>query len=61
LPDKSQEIIVYCSNKACQNSPQVARRLVILGYQNVRDYAAGKQDWMEAGLPMESGVTSMER
>jgi hypothetical protein len=34
---------------------------VILGYQNVRDYAAGKQDWMEAGLPMESGVTSMER
>lgn len=61
LPDKSQEIVVYCSNKVCQNSPQAVRRLVVLGYQNVRDYAAGKQDWMEAGLPTESGATLIER
>ena len=25
-----------------------------MGYANVSDYAGGKQDWMEAGLPVES-------
>ena len=24
-----------------------------MGYENVRDYAGGKQDWIEAGLPAE--------
>ncbi|HUR37626.1 MAG TPA: hypothetical protein VM009_07395 [Terriglobales bacterium] len=26
-----------------------------MGYTNVRDYEGGKQDWVEAGLPTESG------
>jgi rhodanese-related sulfurtransferase len=55
VPDKDTAIIVYCSNAACQNSPQAARRLVALGYRRVFDYEAGKQDWIEAGLPTESG------
>ena len=25
------------------------------GYENVYDYEGGKQDWIEAGLPTESG------
>ena len=25
-----------------------------MGYTNVSDYAAGKSDWIEAGLPVES-------
>jgi hypothetical protein len=25
-----------------------------MGYTNVRDYAEGKSDWVEAGLPTES-------
>jgi rhodanese-related sulfurtransferase len=56
LPDKSAEVVVYCSNRACQNSPQAARRLAALGYENVYDYEEGKQDWIEAGLPIESGA-----
>jgi hypothetical protein len=24
-----------------------------MGYRNVRDYAEGKQDWLDAGLPVE--------
>jgi len=24
-----------------------------MGYENVREYAGGKQDWMDAGLPVE--------
>ncbi len=56
LPEKSAHIVVYCSNSACQNSPQAARRLDAMGYENVYDYEAGKQDWVEAGLPTESGA-----
>jgi hypothetical protein len=25
-----------------------------MGYTNIRDYAAGKQDWLDAKLPIES-------
>ncbi len=25
-----------------------------MGYTNVRDYAEGEQDWVEAGLPLET-------
>ena len=57
LPDKSAQIVVYCSNRACQNSPQAARRLAALGYKNVYDYEEGKQDWIEAGLSTEGGAT----
>ena len=55
VPDKDTEVIVYCSNTACPNSPQAAHRRIELGYTNVSDYEAGKQDWFEAGLPTESG------
>ena len=52
-PDKAAPIVVYCANAACQNSHIAAGRLGQLGYTNVRVYAAGKQDWIEAGLPVE--------
>lgn len=58
LPDKSAQIVVYCSNKACQASPQTARWLDALGYENVYDYEEGKQDWIESGLPTESGTVA---
>ncbi|HUG85437.1 MAG TPA: rhodanese-like domain-containing protein [Euzebya sp.] len=56
LPDRDAEIVVYCANTACQNSTIAANRLTQLGYANVLDYVAGKQDWIEAGLATESGV-----
>ncbi len=60
LPDKSAQVVVYCSNRACQNSPQAARRLDALGYENVYDYEEGKQDWIEAGLPTENGAAPQQ-
>ncbi len=56
LPDKHAAIVTYCSNRACPNSGQVATRLEDLGYTNVRKYPDGIQDWVEAGLPTETGV-----
>ncbi|MFD0020054.1 rhodanese-like domain-containing protein [Streptomyces sp. NPDC058382] len=54
LPDRDAAIVTYCSNAACPNSGQVADRLTKLGYTNVRKYREGIQDWVEAGLPVES-------
>ncbi len=56
LPDKDAAIVTYCSNTACRNSEIAASQLRALGYGNVRTYAEGKQDWREAGLPLESGA-----
>jgi rhodanese-related sulfurtransferase len=55
LPDKSAAIVTYCSNTACQNSGIAAAKLEALGYTNVAKYPGGKEDWVEAGLPTESG------
>jgi rhodanese-related sulfurtransferase len=56
LPDKGAAIVTYCSNPQCQNSEIAARRLISLGYTNVRKYAEGKDDWRAAGLPLEGGA-----
>jgi rhodanese-related sulfurtransferase len=54
LPDHDATVVVYCSNLACQNSTILSRRLVQLGYTDVREYEGGKEDWITAGLPVES-------
>jgi rhodanese-related sulfurtransferase len=56
LPDKAAAIAVYCSNSVCNNSHVVAARLTELGYTSVFRYTEGKQDWIEAGLPIESAT-----
>ena len=48
--------MTYCSNTACRNSEIAAAQLRSLGYTNVRKYAEGKDDWREAGLPLQSGA-----
>jgi rhodanese-related sulfurtransferase len=54
LPDETAAIVVYCANAPCKNSGIAAARLVELGYRDVRDYHEDKQDWIEAGLPVET-------
>jgi rhodanese-related sulfurtransferase len=59
LPDRGAAIVTYCSNVSCPNSEGVARTLTRLGYTNVRKYREGIQDWVEAGLPIESGTRAV--
>lgn len=54
MPNKDFEIIVYCAGPACRASEDAARELAEMGYPNVRRYVGGNEDWMEAGLPMET-------
>jgi rhodanese-related sulfurtransferase len=56
LPDKDAPIVVYCANLPCPNSEVAVTVLTKLGYTNVRKYAEGKDDWREAGLPLEQGA-----
>ena len=56
LPDRDASIVVYCASAGCKNSHIAAAALASLGYRDVSVYVEGKQDWIDAGLPVESGV-----
>jgi rhodanese-related sulfurtransferase len=56
LPDKTAAIVVYCANTPCRNSEFVGRRLLELGYTNVRKYREGIEDWVAGGLPTLSAA-----
>ncbi len=54
-PERDSAIVVYCASATCRNSHITAAQLERMGYGNVRVYAGGKQDWVEAGLTTETG------
>jgi rhodanese-related sulfurtransferase len=51
--DKTDEIVVYCSDPNCPSSKYAYHLLTSNGYENVRRYEGGILDWEEAGLPVE--------
>ena len=53
MPDRDREVVVYCLVRECTASAEAGRRLEELGYTNVFDYEEGKNDWRDAGLPIE--------
>lgn len=61
LLDVSRPVVVYCWDALCDMSPRAARRLERLGFGPVYDYAAGKVDWMAAGLPTVRADSSERR
>jgi rhodanese-related sulfurtransferase len=55
ISDLDTEVVVYCANPSCDSSVEVAERLIVLGYRNVLHYSGGKEEWRDAGLPLEGG------
>jgi rhodanese-related sulfurtransferase len=55
IPDKRTPVVTYCAGPTCPNSQIAARQLEALGYSAVYAYEGGKEDWINAGLPVESG------
>jgi PQQ-dependent catabolism-associated CXXCW motif protein len=51
--DRTREIVVFCGGPQCWLSYNAARRLVLLGYQNIYWYRGGISSWRAAGLRME--------
>jgi rhodanese-related sulfurtransferase len=52
VPENDTRLVVYCQDADCPVSRRAAERLEEIGYTNVADYAAGKEDWRRAGLPV---------
>lgn len=53
VPDTNTFIVVYCQNDECQAAQKAIQIMSDLGYQNVRDYRGGKDDWHAHGLRLE--------
>lgn len=52
VPDKEQDIVVYCANEDCDASPNAAEALIENGYKNVWDFEEGLAGWRNAGYTL---------
>lgn len=50
---KNAEIVVYCGGPKCPQSQMAAEKLIKLGYEHVRAFEGGLEEWKAAGLPVE--------
>jgi rhodanese-related sulfurtransferase len=51
--DPDDEIVLYDSGPPCRASRMASRFLKVHGYERVRRYAAGLEEWESAGYPLE--------
>lgn len=49
VPDKDQNVVVYCADADCSASPTAAGKLEDMGYTRVMDFEAGLAGWKNAG------------
>ncbi|MDX1585086.1 MAG: rhodanese-like domain-containing protein [Balneolaceae bacterium] len=52
VPDKEQDIVVYCANKDCDASPKLAEKLMEKGYTRVWDFEDGLAGWRKEGYEL---------
>lgn len=52
VPDRDQNIVVYCANSDCNASPTLAGKLLELNYKNVRDFDTGIAGWRKEGYEL---------
>lgn len=57
VPDKEQDIVVYCASADCDASAQLAEALREQGYTHVRDFEEGIEGWKEAGYKLNGTET----
>ena len=57
VPDKEQPIVAYCANSDCTASPELAGKLMDLGFTNVRDFDAGLEGWRKEGFELIGAET----
>jgi len=56
LPDADAAIVTYSTDAACTRGPELADRLVDLGYTDVCVYRDGIAGWVAAGHPVEAAT-----
>jgi len=50
---KNASIVVYCAGPHCPQSRMAAEKLTKLGYDNVRAYEGGLEEWKHAGYSVD--------
>ncbi|MGD8366198.1 MAG: rhodanese-like domain-containing protein [Desulfobacterales bacterium] len=50
----SEQIVVYCSGRRCEDSHRLAKLLEEVGYLNVRIFIDGYPAWVSAGHPVSA-------
>ena len=50
---RNTEIVVYCGGPECPMSRLAAQKLIKFGYDNVRAYEGGLEEWKAAGFATE--------
>lgn len=60
LLDPSDEIVTYCSDRACSASRMAAHLLEEAGYRHVWHYEGGLEEWRAAGYPLEGTLVTSE-
>lgn len=58
IPDKDQEIVVYCANADCDASPKLAEKLIDMDYSNVWDFEKGLAGWRSKGYSLTGSEIS---
>ncbi len=53
VPDKEQDIVVYCANADCDASPKLAQELMEKGYTRVWDFEEGLAGWKQEGYELK--------
>jgi rhodanese-related sulfurtransferase len=51
--DKSAETVIYCSGPSCASGPVAAQYFMRSGFEKVRLYSGGLEQWDAAGFPLE--------
>lgn len=54
---KDDKIIVYCSSKTCEVSPQAYKKLIKAGYKNAAHFKGGLAGWKDAGFKLEGDAS----
>ncbi|HVW98973.1 MAG TPA: rhodanese-like domain-containing protein [Candidatus Babeliaceae bacterium] len=47
--NRETPIVVYCANYACTSSAQAAKKLMKMGFKNVKAYEGGTAEWYQLG------------
>ena len=56
LPDRDAALVTYSTDTHCGRGEALAERLRALGYTDVRTYHGGIEDWVGAGLAVQTGT-----
>lgn len=56
--DRNDEIVVYCASESCPASVMAYHALKSNGFNNVRRFAGGIEEWQQKGFTLEGEMVS---